>query len=72
MAGPDLIVHGILDPATWVHRSAEEIIAGMDCALSPGTNGKNFLLCTAADGFPDIPRETWDIIADAWRRFSDR
>ncbi|MEW6358469.1 MAG: uroporphyrinogen decarboxylase family protein [Planctomycetota bacterium] len=70
--GPRLIVHGILDPTAWVHRSANEITAAMDRALPPGMKDKNFLLCTAADGLPDIPRDTWDVIAEAWRRFSGR
>jgi len=70
--GPDLIVHGILDPTRWIHRPAREVVSAMEQALPPGMKDRNFLLCTAADGLPDIPRETWDVIADAWRRFSDR
>ena len=71
-AGPQLIVHGILDPSTWIHRSRNEVVAAMDRALLPGMREKNFILCTAADGLPDVPRETWDVLTEAWRRFSAR
>ena len=70
--GSDLIVHGVLDPSTWIHRSKGDITAAMDHMLLPGMKEKNFLLCTAADGLPDIPRETWGVLADAWDRFSAR
>jgi hypothetical protein len=70
--GPNLIVHGILDPTRWIHRPTRDIVSAMERALPPGMKDKNFLLCTAADGLPDIPREAWDVLADAWHRFSDR
>jgi len=70
--GDRLIVHGILDPSEWIHRTPAEIVSAMDRALPPGMRERNFLLCTAADGLPDIPRGTWDVLADAWRRFSSR
>jgi hypothetical protein len=70
--GADLIVHGVLDPSSWIHRSKEEIVAAMERALPPGMKDRNFLLCTAADGLPDIPRGTWDVLSDARNRFSSR
>lgn len=70
--GHQLIVHGVLDPTTWIHRPREEIIAAMDRALPSGMKEKNFILCTAADGLPDLPRDTWDVLAEAWHRFSAR
>ncbi len=71
-SGPELIVHGILDPTAWIQRTADEIMRAMDRALPAGTREKQFLLCTAADGLPDIPRQTWDILAEAHARFSAR
>jgi len=70
--GHQLIVHGVLDPTTWIQRPHGDIVAAMDRLLTPGMKERNFLLCTAADGLPDIPRETWDVLADAWHRFADR
>ena len=70
--GPELIVHGILDPTSWIHRGRDEIVAAVDRALPPGMKDRNFLLCTAADGLPDVPRETWDVLAEAWYRFGRR
>lgn len=62
--GDDLIVHEILPPTSWIHRSREEIHAAVGKALS-SRRDRHFLLCTAADGLDDIPRETWDILHDA-------
>ena len=70
--GPDLIVHGILDPSTWIHQPAEAIAAAVELCLTDGLKDRDFILCTAGDGLPDIPRETWDILADTWRRVSAR
>lgn len=70
--GSDLIVHAVLDPSTWVRQSPDAIMAAMDRVLAPGLNERNFILCTAGDGLPDIPRETWDVLAEVWRRFSVR
>ena len=70
--GPDLIVHAVLDPTAWIHRSDEEILAAMERALPPGMCERNLLLCTAGDGLPDIPRKTWDVLAEGWHRFSAR
>jgi len=70
--GPELIVHAVLDPSAWIHQSPDAVTAAMDRVLTPGLKDKNFILCTAGDGLPDIPRETWDVLADAWERFSAR
>jgi uroporphyrinogen-III decarboxylase len=72
VAGQGLIVHGVLDPTEWIHRSPSDIASAMRRAMPPGMREKNFLLCTAADGLPDVPREAWAVLAQAWNEASSR
>ena len=67
--GDGVTIHGLLDPSGWTHRPMDEVERNIEQLLSPDVLAKPFVFCTAADGLPGIPVETFHRIGETMARY---
>lgn len=60
--GPEVTIHGVLDPSKWTHRPIDEVERNIEELLTPELLEHPFVLCTAADGLPGIPIKKFEAI----------
>jgi len=68
--GPNVVIHGVLDPSHWALRPIDEIEGHIRRLLTPKVMSHPFVLCTAADGQRGYPMQKFAAIGELMAQYA--